>query len=259
MVRVMTFNLRTDSIFDIRNPWKSRKTMVNNIIGMYSPDIIGVQELNNSMFRDLSESVKDQYNIVGEARTKKLFAEKNDILVKKNHTIKNHTTFWLSNKPERVGSSQWHSLFPRICTTALIEMESGEMVRVYNTHLDCISPWARDYGLKKISEIIEQNYESENVPVMVMGDFNATPGSKTIQNFIALNKDKRNFIAVQESNKEMYSESTMSKFKGSTKGLHIDYIFVSDEFNVMSSEIVRYNENGKYPSDHYPLIAELTL
>lgn len=133
------------------------------------------------------------------------------------------------------------------------------MIRVYNTHLDCISPWARDYGLQKISEIIEENYEAEKVPVMLMGDFNATPDSKAIQNFIALNKDKRNFIAVQEINKDMYSESTMSKFKGATKGMHIDYIFVSDEFNVMSSEIVRYNENGKYPSDHYPLVAELTL
>lgn len=258
-MRVMTFNLRTDSIFDIRNPWKSRKTMVNNIIAMYNPDILGVQELNNSMFKDLSESLKEQYNMVGEARTKNLFAEKNDILVKKSHRIKSHTTFWLSSEPERVGSSQWHSLFPRICTTALIEMECGKMVRVYNTHLDCISPWARDYGLKKISEIIEENYESEKVPVMLMGDFNATPHSKTIKNFIALNKDKRNFIAVQEINKDMYSESTMSKFKGATKGMHIDYIFVSDEFNVMSSEIVRYNENGKYPSDHYPLVAELTL
>lgn len=258
-MRVMTFNLRTDSIFDIRNPWRSRKKMVNNIISMYSPDILGVQELNNNMFNDLSQSVKGKYNLVGEARTKKLFAEKNDILVKKGHKIKNHTTFWLSNKPERVGSSQWHSLFPRICTTALIEMESGEIVRAYNTHLDCISPWAREYGLRKISEIIDKNYESEKVPVMLMGDFNATPGSKAIQKFISLNKDKRNFIAVQEINKDMYGNSTMSKFNGSTSGLHIDYIFVSDEFKVVSSEIVRYNENGKYPSDHYPLMAEIKL
>ena len=51
--------------------------------------------------------------------------------------------------------------------------------------------------------------------------------------------------------------STLSKFKGNKTGLHIDYIFVTEEFNVRNSEIVYYNKDGKYPSDHYPISTEL--
>ncbi|MDY2632661.1 MAG: endonuclease, partial [Clostridium sp.] len=43
------------------------------------------------------------------------------------------------------------------------------------------------------------------------------------------------------------------------KGLHIDYIFVTEEFNVRKSEIIYYNKSGKYPSDHYPISAELEI
>ena len=53
--------------------------------------------------------------------------------------------------------------------------------------------------------------------------------------------------------------STLSKFKGKKKGLHIDYIFVTEEFNVRKSEIIYYNKSGKYPSDHYPISAELEI
>ena len=49
----------------------------------------------------------------------------------------------------------------------------------------------------------------------------------------------------------------MSKFKGRNKGIHIDYIFVTDNLSIKSTQILTYNENGKYPSDHYPLISEV--
>ena len=47
----------------------------------------------------------------------------------------------------------------------------------------------------------------------------------------------------------------MSKFKGKENGLHIDYIFVSEDLEIVDVDIVKYNDNGSYPSDHYPLIS----
>ena len=49
----------------------------------------------------------------------------------------------------------------------------------------------------------------------------------------------------------------MGTFKGREKGMHIDYIFVSEEFNIKHVEIIRNNINGKYPSDHYPIMATI--
>lgn len=51
----------------------------------------------------------------------------------------------------------------------------------------------------------------------------------------------------------------MGSFKGREKGSHIDYIFVTEKFKVEHMEIVKYNKNGKDPSDYYPSVAELKL
>lgn len=255
-MKIMTFNLRTDFILDINNRWENRAKIVYEVFEKYNCDIIGVQELTNKMFEDISSNLIN-YNIVGTPRTKKLFVERNDILVLKKHEILEYETFWLSEKPDKVGTSIWYSIYPRICTTAVVKLEGGRVVRIYNTHLDFLLPKAREYGLKKIGKYIENKYEEDNLPVILMGDFNATPKSKAIKELIGGEYSKKKFIAVQESKKEIYEISTMSKFKGNKKGLHIDYIFVPDEFEIRNIEIVDYNKNGKYPSDHYPIMANV--
>ena len=257
-MKVMTFNLRTDFPLDINNRWDKRKEIVYDIIKDNDFDIIGVQELSNKMFKDLTSEISN-YNFVGSPRSKKYFIERNDILVSIRHRILDYNTFWLSEKPDEIGSAIWYSVFPRICTTALIELEDGNIIRVYNTHLDFLFPKAREYGLKKICEYMENQHKKDDYPAILMGDFNAMPSSKAIRDFSEGRYSAKKFIAVQENNKEIYSMSTLSKFKGKKKGLHIDYIFVTEEFNVRNSEILYHNKEGRYPSDHYPVSAELEI
>lgn len=257
-MRIMTFNLRTDFILDINNRWRNRAPIVYSLISNLNCDIIGVQELNIKMYKDLSENLKE-YNIVGSERSKRLFIEKNDILVHKNHEILEHNTFWLSKYPDKKGSSNWCSIYPRICTTAVVRLESGEIVRIYNTHLDFLLPKARQLELKNIRAYMEAQYEKEKLPVILMGDFNASPSSKLIKSFTSIEGDKRRLVAVQEVNKRMYEATTMGKFKGKKRGSHIDYIFVSEDFIIKDAEIIDFNKGGKYPSDHYPVLSTVVL
>lgn len=259
-MKVMSFNLRTDFMLDINNRWNRRKHIVYDIINKFDCDIIGVQELNENMYNDLSINLNN-YNIVGERRTKRFFSEKNDILVNKRNKVLDYNTFWLSKDINKIGSSVWYSLYPRICTTALIELNNGNRIRVYNTHLDCGIPLAKKYGLLRISQYIDKkDKEGEvSIPIILMGDFNLTPSNKIINEFKSGIYCKRKLMAVQEFKKDIYNMSTISGFKGYRKGLHIDYIFVSSEFKVNNVEIVNYNENGKYPSDHYPIYADIDL
>lgn len=48
-------------------------------------------------------------------------------------------------------------------------------------------------------------------------------------------------------------------FKGRMKGEPIDYIFVTDEFVVEEVYLDTSSSEGRYPSDHYPLVAVLGL
>lgn len=255
-MRVMSFNLRSDCVFDFKNRWRERKKIVYEIINKYDCDIIGVQEVTNRMFEDMAAHIKS-YDIFGAARSSRFFVERNNIMVSNRSNVVKHRTFWLSKTPDKVGSNIWYSLFPRICTTAVVELEQGEKVRVYNTHLDCFLPQARDFGLRKLTQIIEENRESEGLPVIVMGDFNATPDSKLIKKFTAGEYTSSRFVAVQDLKRDLYEKSTMSHFKGKDKGMHIDYIFVSEDLEIIDVDIIKDNIDGKYPSDHYPLIAEI--
>lgn len=257
-MKVMTFNLRCDFPLDFRNRWSARKDIVFDIIDKYDCDIVGVQELTPLMKRDFQSKGKS-YNLVGEPRSKKYFVESNDLIVKGECKVVNSKTFWLSKNKEKIGSSIWYSVFPRICTTAVVSLKGGKRVRVYNTHLDFLLPHAREYGFKKLSEYIKEEHEKEKLPTIIMGDFNATPNSKLIKDIKENGVMGKRFVAVQEKNSELYKTSTLGKFKGAEKGVHIDYIFVSEEIEIEEVEIVKYNKMGKYPSDHYPLFAKLKI
>lgn len=252
----MTFNLRCDFPLDINNRWKDRRNIVYDIINRYECDIIGTQEATESMYNDIKENMR-QYNIIGAPRTRKFFSERNDILIYDRYKICSSKTFWLSDTPDIEGSSKWFSVFPRICTTAVVEMENKKRIRVCNSHLDCFTSKAREYELRRLMETIEEEQKKENLPLIVMGDFNSKPDSRLIKNLCDGVYGNRKMSAVQEYDKRLYLTSTMSMFKGKEKGLHIDYIFVSEELKVNNVEIIRYNLHGKYPSDHYPLTAEI--
>lgn len=254
----MSFNLRADNILDVKNRWNKRAKIVYDLIETYGCDIIGLQEVTKKMYVDLSEHIK-KYKVIGQGRTELFFEEKNNLLIGEEYTILKDETFWLSKTPYKKGSSIWYSLFPRICTTAIVAAENGHKVRIYNTHLDCLLPSAREYGLKIIIKDIEKQHEQEKLPCIVMGDFNAKPNSKLIKKFAQGIYSGKRFVAVQDVRKELYEETTMSMFKDRQKGMHIDYIFVSEEFKIEDVQIVKFNEGGKYPSDHYPLIADLKL
>lgn len=257
-MKVMTFNLRCDFFMDFKNRWDERRNLVFDIVNKYDCDIIGTQEATEKMFNDISNNI-DAFNIIGNPRSKKLFSERNDILISKKHKVSDYRTFWLRDNYDKIGRSKWYSMFPRICTTAIIELENSKRIRICNSHLDFLLPQARAYELKKLSEFIKKEQEKEDLPLIIMGDFNSNPNSKLIKNFKSGNIFDKRLVAVQDMNKELYTKATMGHFKNKEKGSHIDYIFVSEEFEIIDVEIVKYNVNGKYPSDHYPLMAEINI
>lgn len=256
-MKVMSFNLRTDFL-DINNRWKDRKYITMDIVDKYKCDVIGVQEMTPTIHRDMKEMLSD-YNVYGVPRTKKYFVERNDIFVLKSHKVLESNTFWLSNNHIKQGTSLWYSLYPRICTTVLLELSTGEKLRIYNTHLDCFLPRARKIGFMMISEYIRKKDEEEKLPIILMGDFNAVPSSVLIKNIMSGEYTHRKLTSVMTYDTALLKKATFGKFKGNEEGLHIDYIFVSEEFKIIKSVIIRYSLKGKYPSDHYPIYTEILL
>ncbi|MBO5275432.1 MAG: endonuclease/exonuclease/phosphatase family protein [Clostridia bacterium] len=255
--KVATFNLRKDSLFDFGNRWRYRKSHAIGEMKRLGASVIGVQELLPSMREDITEQL-DGYSVFGLGRSKSTGGEHNDIFIDNELAEVSYSkTFWLSKNPDKLGSRAYYALFPRICTVCEVLLHhTGRKFRVYNTHLDHICGPAKRLGVRMILENIRVVNEIEPMPVIIMGDLNAKPGDTAVRMLIE-NRIKKFRNTLAEVGERM--GRTYHGFKGKKQGEQIDYIFVSEEFEIENAQIRRDRSASRFPSDHYSVVATLSL
>ncbi|HEX2748158.1 MAG TPA: endonuclease/exonuclease/phosphatase family protein, partial [Verrucomicrobiales bacterium] len=167
-------------------------------------------------------------------------------------------TFWLSDTPEVVASSTWGNKVTRICTWGRFKNKtSGKELFVFNAHFDHQSQPSREKAAALVLQRIRDR--GSNAPVIVTGDFNATPENAAVttllkgppvftEAWLSLHKD----IPAAEA-------GTFHDFSGKQDRGHIDYIFSSPEITPVESAILHDGKDGKYPSDHFPVRATLKV
>ena len=256
-MKIMTFNLKNDTFFTHKNMrWDIRKQYVINIIRLHQPDIIGVQELTPKIKLQLSE-ILPEYTFIGQSRNRfsQWMNEHTDIGFRADlfDCIK-QDTFWLSSHPDRKGSRIWTSIFPRICTKVQLKLKSTDQdFLIYNTHLDHLIPHSRRREMSVLMNNMQKEKES-NLPMILMGDFNTTLNSRTLQQ---LTQSTLGMRCIYTS----HMHNTIHRGTGKTNQNKqpIDYIFISDCLDVITYEIITTQFNGLYPSDHYPIVCQLQL
>lgn len=256
-VSVMTYNLRFDNPADGENRWDNRKDEAAGLLGFYEPGIIGTQEALKHQLDYLNNHLQE-YTYVGVAREDG--AQEGEYSAIFIDTIKfkihNEHTFWLSETPE-VPSTGWDANIKRVCTYALLEnRESGKMFYVFNAHLDHRGEKSRMESVKLISTKVEEKTRSGQLPVIVMGDLNAEPDSGPI---VYLDKHFNDAYKISED--PPYGPlGTFNSFDVEKPAeRRIDYIFVSDRFRVKKYAAITDSKQSRYPSDHFPVYAELDL
>ena len=257
-VTLITFNIRTDQAqHDGINSFRNRLPGIVSFFQKIRPDIICFQEFTDTMFLELADKLSDYY-IVGCGRGEDFGGEHCAIAYRKMaFELLSLDTFWLSETPEKEGSRfPFQSIWPRICTTAVLKKKAGgEPFRIYNTHLDHVSEFARQLGLKRIVERIGTDYEKQPRPLLLTGDFNAVPGSSPF----SVLRDSGG-PALQDLSADF--PSTFHEFgKLPSGGIKIDYIFsdAGTAARVKNKMLYTQKENGVYLSDHYPLGITFTL
>ena len=251
-----TFNLRRDCISDGLNRWQYRKNAVISTIRSFKADVIGVQELTPKMKKDI-ENELSEFVFVGAPRSKGRIAEHNDLLVRKDKLfVENANTFWLSSKPDKAGSRIRYALFPRICTTAFLKDANGKLIRVMNTHFDNFSKYAREFSAKLIKDKLSKS--DTDIPTIVMGDLNTKPDSRAIK-FLTEGGVLRDVMKDFFENNKKKLLSTFHHFTGipMEKAGVIDYILVNGNLSITDVRLCQKDVDGVYPSDHFPIIAEL--
>lgn len=260
-LNVMSFNIRLDTPADSMNNWQYRKDVAAQIVKNEKADIFGTQEVLVNQLNDLKSRLPE-YNTIGVGRTNgKEEGEFCAIFYKKDRFKEIESgNFWLSETPEVPGAKGWDAACERIATWAILEdIDSKKQFFYVNTHLDHMGQVARQEGVTLLLD--RAAAYSKGLPVIMTGDFNATPDSEVIKHVI--DKSNPNHLVHTKDIAETKSglEGTFHDYGKIPveKREFIDYIFVSPSIKVHSHSVVPEKLDDIYISDHSIVSAHITL
>jgi endonuclease/exonuclease/phosphatase family metal-dependent hydrolase len=265
----MTFNVRGSNYRDGLNVWENRAPLNVETIKHYALHLIGFQELQGGNLETYQEKLPEYDYVLGPEASDKAPHQFNAIFYDPERLeVLDSGGFWLSKTPERLSAS-WRTSCIRSANWVNLRCpDSGLSFLHLNTHLDHVSRSARLEGsrliLRKIAEM--QKVQGKDIPAIVTGDFNCTPDSLPYSNFM-----EDGFVDTYlAAGSDTGDAGTFHAFEGSryTERSHgperIDWVLLRDprhRIRVLSQLTVRDHdrESGIYPSDHYPVLAELVL
>ncbi|HEV7778072.1 MAG TPA: endonuclease/exonuclease/phosphatase family protein [Luteibacter sp.] len=252
-LNVMTFNVRLPVAADGPNRWEARRDLMASVIREAHPDVFGTQELFRLQGDDLVARLPE-YTWFGRGRYGDDGDEHMGVFYRRDRLqVLESGNFWLSDTPDVAGSITWGHPLPRMVTWALFKrIADGKRFYYFNTHLpyrDEDEP-ARVKGGKEI--LARLKTLPKDVPVILTGDFNTGPESLVHQTLTSVLQDAW-LTAPQKSG----PEGTFHAFTGKPEK-RIDWIMFRG-VKANSVRVITTSKDGRYPSDHFPVDATLTL
>ncbi len=261
-VTVMSWNIRYNNPDDGVNAWPHRKDWVAEIISENKVDIAGFQEVLVGQLEDLKQRLP-QMDAYGVGRDDGQAAgEFSPIFYRRDRfEMLEKSTFWLSPTPDQIGSKGWDAALPRIASwLKLKDRQSGSVFFVVNTHFDHKGSQARIESAGLIGRKLREEFSEH--PVVLTGDFNTTPGTPPYQTLV--HPDSKDEAAFLDTFQHSISEpegpnSTWNGFREIAAGQRIDFIFTTGSTKVQNLRILTDQRDGRFPSDHLPVVSELEL
>jgi len=226
-------------------------------------DLICLQECQDVHLRHLKSRLPE-FDTYALANPELVFHPANAILFSRaRYELISAGGFWLSETPHVAGSKSWDSARSRFANWVhLKERKSGKEFRVWNTHLDHIGQLARE----KQAELIVQASMvfPKAFPQLLTGDFNANVANPVVKlvkeggwtdTYAAVHGPEDPGTTFHGFLGPKYAEDDP---KGKLKG-KIDFIWCRGAVKVLAAEVIRDGRNGRYPSDHYFMSAEVEL
>lgn len=260
---VMTFNIRYGTAEDSTNAWPHRRDLLMDVIAGHDPQVLGVQEALRFQLDELSDEFGD-YGEIGVGRDDG--AEEGEYAAILYDTerleVLEQGTFWFSSTPETPGSISWGNRIPRISSWARFrDVTDSTTFYVYNVHWDHESQASRDSSAVLLLEHLAGRPAAD--PVIVMGDFNAGEANSAFRTILASASRVEGAPRVLDTFRAIHPSArnvgTYHGFRGGGDGEKIDAVLVSTEWDVIAASIDRTAEDGRYPSDHYPVTARIIL
>lgn len=244
---VATFNIRNGLGCDGRHSWPLRRRSTAATIARLDADAVGLQEVYGWQLRYLLRHL-DGYEARGEGRSRRRGGEACPVLARRSRLeVTDHWTRWFGPHPDRPGSRLPQASFPRLATWVRArDRTTGRAVEVVNTHLDEHRAANRVAGAAQLA-----GWLAPERPTILLGDLNTTEDDGPV-----FDQFRR---AGLRSVLPPAAPGTTHQFRGGTGGRRIDHVLVSSHWEVLGAAVVSDHPGGPYPSDHWPVRAELRL
>lgn len=261
---VMTFNIRTAAGRDGDNAWPRRRALLVETIERSAPDVIGMQEALGEQIDYLDGMLPDYRWIgidrglnggLGLSEATPIFYRHADLSPIESGN------FWLTSTPDtppqRRVEGRRRRGGGRIVTWArLYHRATGRDIYVFNTHFTLRRGQSQldsaDLILARVATL------PPGSATVVMGDFNNDAEESDTWR-----------AATAEGLRDAWTEAEARVGPIATYGgfgppdeapaERVDWILVGGPITVQQAETVVHNDRGRYPSDHYPVTAQLLI
>lgn len=253
---LVSSNIRFDNPADGPNSWIHRKALLSQTLLAHGPDLIATQEGRFEQLKDFLSllpgyDLVDQHRSwIGERMYPTFFIKNSSFELLKSEDL------WLSETPGIAGSLSFGSTFPRLMTWMKVQpCGSKKNLIVVNTHLDHVRAETRKEQALVLVREIRRILEPQN-RLIIMGDFNESPKGEVrnilLGEFPELIDTWRLFHNMEETSHHAFNGEVQN-------GSRIDWILVDGSLEIKSAFLDKTHERGKYPSDHFPMVCELSI
>lgn len=269
-LRIMTYNMlynaedAEDKLLP-KHRWDSRKPRLLEYLSYVKADIIGSQELQEDQIQEIMSALGTTYASYGEkTRRNEGRTDINAIFFNKNR-IELIEAKTIPYKDDQCENAFTYCYFKDKLT--------DKKFVVLNTKLSWSSPDRRLAEAVQLNEF--SNLLPAQEPILVLGDFNTYPFILHKRN-IFFDGDYIEQVLAGKNLKDAKiksafghfgplcsitnSKENLAPFTGpQLVGFVLDHILVNDQVEVFTPGIDTTKVNGEFPSDHFPVIADVAF
>lgn len=256
VLRVMSFNIRVNTATDGNNAWPHRRDIAAAAVRFHQADLVGLQEAYADMANDMQHRLPG-YRWVGAGTADgKAAGAINAIMWRESRLeLLQWETIWLSQTPDSPGTG-WDGAFPRTATHAhMRERVTNTELHVFNVHFDHEGVVAREESARLLAERV--NALPHGSRVILLGDFNcdecAAP-TLTLTRKTGLRDAREISLAGHYGPTGSFTGFAGPQYTGP----RLDHILVQG-LTVQQHGILPDHHDGRLPSDHFPVLAELVI
>ncbi len=249
---VGTFNVHYVADGQNQMSWENREAAFGRALEAMNADLVAFQEMETfvggtfntrNVQQEYIATRFPEYRFAATGNPEE-FPNTQPIIYRKDRLrVIDEGFFFFSERPDVLYSEPWRGRWPSFATWGLFEfLPSGALFYIYNVHLDVTSIVNRRRSARLVGSRIE-NRDRPEVPVVLLGDFNAFRWFPAVREFRSLGIRP---VTPRGATYHFY------------RGMHlfpaIDHILASPSLQPLRASIVRANSGPFWASDHYPVV-----